>query len=241
LDKEDEIMESFTHTSQDPFFPKLHALYKPWTPRFSTGSAAILMPGDPETYVAVGHVVINSNCVHKPLEPVSNTEAAQAGGSVAAAAGGGGGGGDAGTRRILEVEEELEHKLYEVGCKVKHRRGKVHADDNFLGPGHFEKKDYLLYFYSFSAQPPHQLKAVSHSFVLYDAPTHKGTSFALGLAVREGLVYVTYGKDDMQSMLAVWTLEGLKEYLIPVGELEAEEYQFCAVGRNLHRLRLVGS
>ena len=233
-------MEGFTYTSQDPFFPKVRALYKPWIPRFSGGSAAILIPGDPETYVAVGHVVVNNNCVHKPLKPMEDDDSSYTDGGAGSetAARDGAGEGEAGGRRL--VSEAPVGKLYEHGCKQAHERGELHADEDLLGPGHFRKKDYLLYFYSFSSQVPHELKAVSHSFVLYDAPTHKGTSFALGLAVRDGLVYMTYGKDDMQSMLAVWTVEGLRQYLIPLDELEAEEYQFCAVGRQVPKLRLVG-
>ena len=75
--------------------------------------------------------------------------------------------------------------------------------------------------------------------MLYDAPTHHGVQFMTGLTVKVDLLYMTYGKDDYRSMLAVWPVSAIKEYVIDVEKMDPEADQFCTVGQDTPRTHLV--
>jgi hypothetical protein len=128
--------------------------------------------------------------------------------------------------------------LYDHGCKHA-RNHDNYAQDWGMISGHYKRNEYLHYLYTFSAKPPLELKGISHAFVLYDAATHSGVQFAAGLTVKGDFLYMTYGKDDYRSMLAVWPVSIIKEYVLPVDEMDPEAYQFCAVGREVPRTQLV--
>ena len=202
---------NFKYATTDTFFPKLKTLYKPWI-RFSGGAPAILNPADPTTFLAVGHAQGNNNCFHKPLPMESNHR-----------------------RRLLGDDKP---NLYDHGCKHASNHEDFKQDWGLIW-GHYWRHEYVHYLYTFSATPPHELKGISNAFVLYDAPTHSGVQFATGLTVKGDFLYMTYGKDDYRSMLAIWPVSMAQEYIVPLDKLDPDAYQFCAVGREVPRTQLM--
>lgn len=122
-----------------------------------------------------------------------------------------------------------EHEMINVG-HVKYNYTEVTLLDVASHPGlrmHPSNYVYLMFIYTFSSQPPFELRRVTHSFI----PVHKDNPyalvFAMGIAPLPHDDYViSYGEGDDTSNMLILPRARIEHMLLPVDSMTPDNYRF---------------
>ena len=88
-----------------------------------------------------------------------------------------------------------------------------------------EMHHYFMGAYTFSGEPPFQIKKISPSPIIgpnfyTKSQTEKKVIFPGGYVVRDKYFYLAYGKDDCEIWIATIDREKLKKHLLPVSKTD---------------------